>query len=170
MFTARELAELGRQLTEPDFERQMGPFALMQRPPNEARVERARSQWEVSTRVQPALKLRGGAQSSIDFGDLVIATLPPPAADSSMQLLIGRSPDCDLVIQDTSVSKHHAQVRWDGKAAVLEELGSSNGTFINNLKMKDRWTLRDGDQVSFGESHFYFWWAATLHQRLKTLR
>jgi pSer/pThr/pTyr-binding forkhead associated (FHA) protein len=60
-------------------------------------------------------------------------------------------------------------VLWNGAQAVIEEMGSSNGTFINNLKMKDRWTLRDGDHVSFGEAHFLFLWAASLHARLRAL-
>jgi len=169
MFTVRELAELVRRLDERAFVKQMGPFALMQRPAPEAREERARADKGGATTQNPVLKLRGN-RSTIDFGDLMIATLPPPSADGSMQLVIGRSPDCDLVVLDTSVSKQHARVTWNGRDAVLEELGSVNGTFINNLKMKDRWTMRDGDELTFGESHFLFLWAASLHARLRSLR
>jgi hypothetical protein len=168
MFSVRELAELGRQLDEVAFTRQMGPFALMQRPPPEERLGNAREH-EHETRVHPAVRLRG-VPTSVDFGDLIIATLPPPSADGSMQLLIGRSPDCDLVVHDPSVSKHHATVQWDGQGAVLEELGSVNGTYVNNHRMKDRWTLRDGDQLSFGDSHFLFLSTGSLHRRLRGLR
>jgi hypothetical protein len=168
MFSVRELAELVRRLDEVTFTQQMGPFALMQRPPPDEKFENARADLGTETRLQPVFKLRG-VPSTVDFGDLIIATLPPPQDDGSMQLVIGRAPDCDLVVHDTSISKRHARVVWNGKVAVLEELGSVNGTFVNNLKMKDRWTLRDGDQLTFGESHFLFLSAHSLHFRLRTM-
>jgi len=107
MFSARELAELVVQLDERAFVKQMGPFVLMQRPAPEAREEKARADKGGATMQNPVLKLRGD-RATVDFGDLMIATLPPPGTDGKMQLVIGRSPDCDLVVLDTSVSKQHA--------------------------------------------------------------
>jgi pSer/pThr/pTyr-binding forkhead associated (FHA) protein len=98
---------------------------------------------------------------------LIIATLPPANDDGSMQLTIGRSPDCDLVVHDLTVSKHHAHITWNGAEAVLAELGSVNGTYVNGVRMKARWPLRDGDTLAFGDSHFVFLLAPTLHLRLK---
>jgi hypothetical protein len=168
MFTMRELADLVREIDDETFAAQMGPFALVQRPPPGSRADEAMHNLQTETRVQPAIRLRG-APSSVDFGDLIVATLPPPLPDGSMQLTIGRSPDCDLVVHDTSVSKHHASVVWDGEEAILSELGSVNGTFINGLKMKDQWTLRDLDALVFGESHFVYLVASTLLGRLQRM-
>ncbi len=143
----------------------MGPFALMQRPPPSAHYDEAVASTDPATRIYSAMKLRA-PPASIDFGDLIVATLPPADLDGSMQLTIGRSPDCDLVVHDITVSKHHAHITWDGANAVLSELGSINGTFVNGLRMKQRWTLRDADTLAFGDSHFVFLLAPTLHARL----
>jgi hypothetical protein len=169
MFSVRELATLVRRLNAAQFAQQMGPFALMQRPAPEARVETARIDLESVTQPRPIFRVRS-APATVDFGNLIVATLPPLANDGSMQLVIGRAPDCDLVVHDTAVSKHHARVCWDGEVALLEELGSSNGTFVNNHQLRDRWALRDGDELTFGESHFLFLWAESLRARLHSMK
>ena len=48
------------------------------------------------------------------------------------QLLIGRDGGCDIVIPDRQVSRQHARVTNTGKGILLEDLGSKNGTFVNN--------------------------------------
>lgn len=164
----RELAELARRLDAPSFERQMGPFALMQRPPPESRVEQSKAAG-VGTSLNPVFQLKK-PPASIDFADLLVALLPPLRGDGSLELNIGRAPDCELVVEDVQVSKRHAVIRWNGAAGVITELGSANGTFINGHKMKDQWTLRDSDGLSFGQSHFIFLLAATLHRRIGALR
>lgn len=166
MFSVRELAELVRRIDEAAFCRQMGPFALVQRPRPEALVEEGRADTATRTTKHPALRLHG-APTTVDFGDLRVAALPPPGPDGAMELTFGRAPDCDVVLHDTAASKLHAAVHWDGAVAVLEERGSANGTFVNGHRMKDRWTLRDADQVVMGESHFVFLWSPTLYRRLR---
>jgi hypothetical protein len=160
----RELAELARGLTAATFERQMGPFALMQRPPPESRAVLSKAAG-VGTTLNPVLQLKA-PPASIDFADLLVALLPPPTRDGSLELFIGRSPDCELVVEDVQVSKRHAVIRWNGTDGVISELGSANGTYINGHKMKDQWTLRDSDGLSFGQSHFIYLRAATLHRRI----
>jgi len=63
------------------------------------------------------------------------------------QLTIGRAPDNDVCLPDQGVSQHHARVgaTADG-TIVIEDLGSTNGTFVNGERIARR-TLRDGDQV-----------------------
>lgn len=164
----RELAGLARSLNATAFERQMGPFALVQRPPPDSRVEEAKASGPTTT-LNPVFKLKA-PPATVDFGDLVVALLPPPSTDGKLELIIGRAADCELMIDDTSVSKHHAIIRWNGSAGVIKELGSANGTFVNGLKMKDDWTLRDGDGLSFGHSHFLYLLAPSLHRRIAALR
>ena len=67
---------------------------------------------------------------------------------------IGRSPDCDLPLGDMTVSWHHAELRHDGQAWVLADLGSTNGTRVNGWRADSGFTVRPGDWVSFGRATF----------------
>jgi pSer/pThr/pTyr-binding forkhead associated (FHA) protein len=101
------------------------------------------------------------------FDDLSVSTLPPLGERD--ELIVGRQPDCDLVIDDPSASKRHAAIRWDRALArcTVVDLGSTNGTFLNgSMKVRSEMPLRDGDIVGFGEAHFWFLLAQTLHARL----
>lgn len=72
-------------------------------------------------------------------------------------LTIGRDPGNGMVLADDSVSRRHAQVSWSDAAGwVVSDLGSSNGTFLNDRKVADPVAMRNGDQVRFGESRFRF--------------
>jgi len=64
---------------------------------------------------------------------------------------IGRSSRSDLAIDQESISRHHARITFDGKGHVIEDLGSTNGTFVNDKNLK-RSTLADGDQIKLGRS------------------
>jgi len=68
---------------------------------------------------------------------------------------IGRSSNNDLFIDQESVSRHHARITYvDGKYS-LSDLGSTNGTFINDESVRER-PLTDGDQVRIGRSILKF--------------
>jgi hypothetical protein len=67
---------------------------------------------------------------------------------------IGRSPDCDLPLGDITVSWRHAELRRDGQAWVLVDLGSTNGTRVNGWRVDEGFTVRAGDWVSFGRAAF----------------
>ena len=74
-----------------------------------------------------------------------------PTVDLSLRpLTIGRSPDNLLVIANPHVSWHHAVVRSEGKRVWLKDLGSSNGTWVNNERVRGRTMLRDGDEIVLG--------------------
>lgn len=64
---------------------------------------------------------------------------------------LGRSSRSDLCIDQESISRHHARIRFDGKRHVIEDLGSTNGTFVNERRL-ERTVLNDGDQVKLGRS------------------
>ncbi len=66
---------------------------------------------------------------------------------------IGRGPDNDLVIGHPGVSRHHARVVVKDGSVVLEDLGSSGGTFVNGSATMSA-LLADGDIVAFGDSVF----------------
>ncbi|MBX3305359.1 MAG: FHA domain-containing protein [Nitrospira sp.] len=50
---------------------------------------------------------------------------------------IGRAPDCDIVVNDPVVSRHHAEVRWQDGVWRLVDLGSRNGTYLDGVKIQD---------------------------------
>ena len=63
---------------------------------------------------------------------------------------IGRLPDCWLTIDDDLASRQHARFHVAGPTAVLVDLGSRNGTFINGKRIVGRCTVHDGDKVRVG--------------------
>ena len=66
---------------------------------------------------------------------------------------IGRAAECEIVIDTPSVSRQHALVHLDGWGAVIEDLNSTNGVYVNGRKLL-RARLRDGDAVTIGEAKF----------------
>jgi diguanylate cyclase (GGDEF)-like protein len=64
---------------------------------------------------------------------------------------IGRSSRSDLAIDQESISRHHARITFDGQRHIIEDLGSTNGTFVNDQNLA-RCLLKDGDQVKVGRS------------------
>jgi len=66
-----------------------------------------------------------------------------------MPAVIGRSPDVDLTIDDVAVSRRHAQVEQTSDGFAVQDLGSTNGVFVNGLRV-ERQTLRDGDRLQIG--------------------
>ena len=69
---------------------------------------------------------------------------------SASKLVIGRSRSCDIRIKDDSVSRLHAALVWRGETLILEDLGSSNGTFANGERVIAPRTVVSGDVVRFG--------------------
>ena len=65
-------------------------------------------------------------------------------------VVLGRSPDCDIVIKDFGVSRHHAKVIVDGEECLLVDLKSKNGTHVNGVAVLEA-ILNDGDQVALGK-------------------
>src|SRR5271165_1165975 len=67
------------------------------------------------------------------------------------QILIGRSSDLDMVLVEDMVSRKHARIQTQGEQIWIEDLGSTNGTFVNGEKIK-RARLKEGDRVLIGTS------------------
>lgn len=60
---------------------------------------------------------------------------------------IGRSPDCDIVLDDRQISRLHARVTWRGDHYEIEDLASKNGTHLNGRDVVGAQPLRDGDEI-----------------------
>jgi pSer/pThr/pTyr-binding forkhead associated (FHA) protein len=68
----------------------------------------------------------------------------------SSPVTVGRGGDADLVLADELVSRRHARVSRSGAAAVVEDLGSRNGTFVNGNEVHGPTRLAPGDQLQLG--------------------
>lgn len=71
---------------------------------------------------------------------------------SADRVVIGRADDCDVVLDDPSVSRHHAEIASrPGSAPVLEDLGSANGTFVNGRRIRPGLGFKPTDEPSRAE-------------------
>lgn len=85
---------------------------------------------------------------------LIMRTGPTPGAAYILegdQLNIGRDSNNEIVINDAEVSRRHARLTFQGGKYVLEDLGSTNGTFVNGQRLAGPRVLKAGEVVSFGE-------------------
>ena len=69
---------------------------------------------------------------------------------------IGRAVENEIVISGKRVSREHACVRREGWRVILEDLGSTNGTFLNEQRISEPVQLRDGDHIKVGDVLFVF--------------
>ena len=86
------------------------------------------------------------ARLAVTAGPLKGTSLPL----SSAPVLIGRAPTCTLVIDDDYCSARHCRIFPEHGEWKVEDLGSTNGTFLGNQKVTDPVPLRRGDQVRIG--------------------
>jgi hypothetical protein len=70
-------------------------------------------------------------------------------------LVIGRLPECGVVLADSNVSRRHAELRRSGDSVMLTDLGSTNGTRVNGAPIRER-ILASGDEVSVGSTRLIF--------------
>lgn len=82
-------------------------------------------------------------------GTLVSLTVDPGPETSSV--VIGRDPSADIVIPDPLLSRRHCLVTWNGPKAVVEDLESRNGTYVNGTLVRTA-ALTPGDQLTVGNT------------------
>lgn len=70
--------------------------------------------------------------------------------------ILGREGVGVIVLSSNAVSRRHARIRVDGSGVVVEDLGSKNGTFVNDRRVVGPTPVRDGDQVRLGSVLFTF--------------
>jgi hypothetical protein len=70
--------------------------------------------------------------------------------------VLGRSRDCDIVVGDANVSRHHAEIRPAGDGWTIADLGSTNGVLVNGRRATGAVPLAAGDEVELGTSTLRF--------------
>lgn len=71
------------------------------------------------------------------------------------ELVIGRSNDIDVALIEDMVSRRHARVLLQGESLIIEDLGSTNGTFVNDKRVQSH-DLVDNDNVKLGKVRFKY--------------
>jgi pSer/pThr/pTyr-binding forkhead associated (FHA) protein len=71
------------------------------------------------------------------------------------RITVGRSPDCDIFLDDVTVSRRHALVKQADGGFLIEDQGSLNGTFLNRRRIESA-PLSDGDEVQIGKYKLTF--------------
>jgi hypothetical protein len=70
-------------------------------------------------------------------------------------ITIGRLPECDVMIDDANVSRRHAEIRREGRVFNLVDLGSTNGTRVNGIPVREH-QLNSGDVITIGITSIRF--------------
>jgi hypothetical protein len=78
------------------------------------------------------------------------------AYDLSEGALLGRGDQADIVLEDSFASSRHARLVPHGEVMVLEDLGSTNGTYLNGEPLRGPQPLHVGDRIRIGDSEFTF--------------
>jgi len=69
---------------------------------------------------------------------------------------VGRARDNQVVLEDATVSRHHAWIKLEGEEYLVFDIGSANGTFVNDEKIEEPHRLENGDVIRFGDAEFVF--------------
>jgi hypothetical protein len=92
----------------------------------------------------PALVVRSG-------GGMTGQVFQPPEGTT----LIGRSPECEIFLDDVTVSRRHAEVKRSNDTFTIRDLGSLNGTYVNRQRIESA-VLEDDDEVQIGKYRLTF--------------
>ncbi len=84
------------------------------------------------------------------------------------EIVIGRDEGVDVVIPTPAVSRRHAKLSMEGNGYVIEDLGSSNGTFVNGERLRARKALNAGDEIKLGQAITLSYTAPATQESQKT--
>ncbi len=105
-----------------------------------------------SKRVRDAVQRTGSRRRSKAL--LVVSgrrLLVPPRGGT-----LGRSRECDIVLDDSSISRQHAELRPEQSAWTIEDLGSTNGVRVNGIPVRGAYELSSGDRIEMGSTEILF--------------
>jgi hypothetical protein len=140
---ARELAEAAREHARDEAYSFLGPVSVT--------IEAADDLRAGSFLIDARLKEGAGGAGA---GSLVLPTGERiPLGERT--ITIGRKPESTIVLGDPNASRSHAEIRPHGNGFVMVDLGSTNGSRVNGVRVTHH-DLSDGDELTFGNTHIRF--------------
>jgi hypothetical protein len=139
-----ELCETAREYARSEGYHFMGPVSVELVIDNQLKPGR----FEVASRLKES-------DTGVGVGSLVL-----PSGErvplGELTVSIGRLPECTIPLADSNVSRRHCEIRTVGRGFVVKDLGSTNGTKVNGIRIESERILNDGDIVSVGSTHLRF--------------
>jgi hypothetical protein len=139
----RELADAAREHARDEGYSFMGPVQVDLQQGDDLRT----GSFAVTARMRQGAGGAGAGSLVLPTGDRV-----PLGEDV---LTVGRLPESTIVLADPNVSRNHAEIRPRGTGFVVVDLGSTNGTRVNGVRITEQ-ELVDGDDVTFGNTRMRF--------------
>ncbi|MGZ5297430.1 MAG: FHA domain-containing protein [Actinomycetota bacterium] len=97
---------------------------------------------------------KGGGAVPTPTGPSSVVVHPPEGKARTIKIgpsmTIGRAPECELLIDDTYASSQHARIFGKNGTWYVEDLGSTNGTFVNDQKLAAPAMVQPGDKIRVG--------------------
>ncbi len=140
---SRNLAELARDHAREEGYEFMGPIGVHLEVDPSMRV----GSFSITARLREGGGGAGAGSLVLPNGDRFVL--------GDTIVTIGRMQGSVLTLEDPNVSRNHAEIRPQGGGFVLADLGSTNGTKINGVKVSER-MLQDGDELTFGSTSLRF--------------
>lgn len=105
---------------------------------------------------EPMLDLAGGLNPRLE---VIAAMGHPPGAELPLDggATLGRSASADVVVDDPFASAAHARIFPQGGFMWIEDLGSTNGTYVNGRRVDAPQRLRPSDVIRIGDSEYRYW-------------
>ena len=160
----RELAEAATQFAERNDLRHQAPISVILRVDDAIKV----GSFSITNEIEREIMTDAGAVAKVseiaepmnNSPRLVEAALVLQNGEritlDTDSLKIGRQASCRIVFNDSNVSREHAQLRRSADGWKLLDLGSTNGTKINGVKITEEQLLVNGDELGFGTSSAKF--------------
>jgi hypothetical protein len=138
----RELAEAAREHARDEGYVFMGPVSV-----HLASSDRPTGAFQITARMREG---KGG----LGAGSLILPTGERLSLGEAV-VTIGRKPESTLQLADPNVSRNHAEIRPHGNGWVLVDLGSTNGSRVNGVRVSSH-ELNEGDEIAFGNTVIHF--------------
>jgi hypothetical protein len=139
-----ELAETAREYARAEGYHFLGAVEIVVEVDNDLKA----GKFTLQSRMRETAGPGGSGNLVLPSGERIPLTTHP--------VVMGRMPGCDVVLNDANVSRRHAEIAPSGGGFVVRDLGSTNGTKVNGLRIETERNLNGGDIVSVGNTHLRF--------------